>query len=1051
MQITKIFFRISFLISFLLLISSFCFAATFNPNEDYKTIDTKHFSIHFPEELENTAQRLANIAEDVHSRLSPKFKWTPWGKTQVLLLDSADTVNDMASVLPYNWIYIRAAAPGPESSLGTYDDWLYLVFTHEYTHILHLDKYKGFWVPFRIIFDKLVAPNGATPGWLIEGIAVYEETVNTYGGRGRATFSDMIIRTAVFEDKFLGIDQADGLQWDWPSGNSRYIYGVKFLQFMAAKYGEAKLYEFFEKVAGSALVGDVGFPARNTFSDIQYESVKIGNRYAKIKKTGTPRSKTFTDFWKEWKAELEIKYKKLKSELMDEGVTPFEIVAKGKKRPSFLLLPTISPDGKSMVYTMSDPFGRPNLMIHDFATGKSSILKKNIYSSSIEYSHDGRFLILSKKGTYKSYSYFSDLYKYNLEKKKLERLTYGMRMSDPDLSPDDKSLVCISQMAGAGELVIYNLEDKSFKIISSNFPKYTQFSKPKFSPDGETIAVVISEPDSFWDLYILDKQGRVITQVTDSRSIQSDPVWGPDGKLLYFISDASGISNVYQYNLKTKKIQRMTNVLTGVFDLALFPNGKEFVVKYYNGEGYDIRKAFLPSKGYSDKKTNFDKDISKLRKKELKKYGKYEAEGSERKNIGFDHGNYNLIPYSDIPGQLSSTTEEGAGFNIKYPSKKYTPFRRPLFLPRYIVPSAAWLDDAALIMLMTGGADPLKWHNWVAGANYRTDSEYVGFFFKYWYNRFKPIFDMGVVGYSVDFGTLTFNYTSGLQRNVHLYERRLQAFAGVTYPFGRHAIRFQYFLEDRQPTNTNITGPEQDTLNLGRFGGFRLIYGFSNAQKFAASITRSAGRTVKIGFTVTNKIFLSSDKNEQYIFAGDWREYFNPVARHVLAIRVAGGIAWGDQLRQGTFSMGGAIGEGALAAGGSLYYYPLRGLPVAALQRDRAMLMSAEYRIPLVHIGRGLGTSPLFVQDIYIAGFADYGNSWNANQSTGSYFFNNFFLGVGGELAANVIIGHGLPLTGRVGYGIIVVNRDRLGNLQDPILNHSARDGVFILQLGTSF
>jgi len=113
--------------------------------------------------------------------------------------------------------------------------------------------------------------------------------------------------------------------------------------------------------------------------------------------------------------------------------------------------------------------------------------------------------------------------------------------------------------------------------------------------------------------------------------------------------------------------------------------------------------------------------------------------------------------------------------------------------------------------------------------------------------------------------------------------------------------------------------------------------------------------------------------------------------RHVLALRAKGGITWGDELRQGTFAMGGSLGEGVMAGKASLYYFPLRGLPQAALTSTRAMLLSAEYRIPLISVQRGVGTMPLFVNDLHIAAFADYGNAWNANQSPGEYFFDEFW------------------------------------------------------------
>src|SRR5438270_12943075 len=43
-----------------------------------------------------------------------------------------------------------------------------------------------------------------------------------------------------------------------------------------------------------------------------------------------------------------------------------------------------------------------------------------------------------------------------------------------------------------------------------------------------------------------------------------DPVWAPDGKSLAFVSDRSGISNVFLYDLGDASIYQLTDVYTGV-------------------------------------------------------------------------------------------------------------------------------------------------------------------------------------------------------------------------------------------------------------------------------------------------------------------------------------------------------------------------------------------------------------------------------------------------------------------------------------------------------
>jgi hypothetical protein len=78
--------------------------------------------------------------------------------------------------------------------------------------------------------------------------------------------------------------------------------------------------------------------------------------------------------------------------------------------------------------------------------------------------------------------------------------------------------------------------------------------------------------------------------------------------------------------------------------------------------------------------------------------------------------------------------------------------------------------------------------------------------------------------------------------------------------------------------------------------------------------------------------------------------------------------------------------------------------------------------------------------------FADYGTVVND-----SVTFDKFLLGVGAELRGDFVIGYGLPITGRLGYGIIVDGREFIQGLTDPILGNDIKYGTLILTLGTSF
>lgn len=1043
------------LVLILTLLSITSFAASFDPSLEWKTITSEHFNVHYGARFEREAALVSRYLEEAHAEISPKIGFEPWGRTEVIVTDNFDSANGMSSTLPYNWMLIRLASPDPDSVLSDYDNWLRTLCFHEYTHIIHLDQVAGVMKVPRYLLGKVVAPNGTVPGWMREGIATYFETSGSTKGRGYSTYSEMMLRTAILENDFPKIDEADGLGWRWPGYQSMYIYGVKFLEYIADNYGEEKLMDFHNHVARSPLLYGLNHQARKVFSDIRFEPRKVHNRYERVRKKGTPRSKSFYNMWNEWKARLEKEYAEVKEKVMAEGLTEFKKIA---TEETVLSSPAVSPDGRYLAYARYSERRAPEIHLVDLATGKDRVVKKRHLPSSISFSPDSRKFVYAASGGHGTYNVYNDIYEFDIEKGRSKRLTFAARSTDPSYTPDGKKIIFVSQDKGTGALKYYDIESERIEDISLEVSKYdngrfVQFATPAVSPDGRLLAVVSWQtvttepyPMGRWDLYVYDlRTGKIFAKLTDDSALDTGPAWDPGGRYLYYSSDRTGINNIYRIDIKGRQT-RLTNVLTGVFKPAVSPDGRTLYVEYYNGRGFDIRSTELPPADVKPKFTDKGNGdfLSTSSDRRLKPGSKHDqAEGLRAFKGG---ARFSVLPKADTLAVRESEALEAPQ------TKKYSPFGRSLFLPRFVIPNFAIVGDGVMFAAMTGGADPLRWHNWTGGATYRTDlTDYVGYFFNYFYNRYKPVLSAGITGYAVNFGNMTFLHSDGTKNTVHLFEERRRLYAGIAYPWKNQTFGLQYFWENRRP-NSGLTPEEKGALNFGNFAGFNLSYSYGKWEKYLASISAEHGRKLRLYFTITDRALGSSLKNEQYIFIGDYREYINmPWENHVLALRASGGMVWGDEMVQGTFTMGGALGEGNMGGGDSPYYFMLRGLPVASLSKTRAMLLSGEYRIPIWSPQRGLGTLPFYLQNVHLAPFADYGNAWNSNQDTGSYFFNYFFLGTGAEIRADAMLGHGLPVTGRIGYAIIVLNRDRLGNTKDPILNTLVKNGVLIVQLGTSF
>ena len=118
-------------------------AGPYDPALRFVTHRTPHFQIHYHQSEGPLATRLAAIAEATHVRLTSAWGLPDRRMTQVVLVDQSDLSNGSATVVPWNAIVIYPVPPSGASTIGNTDDWLEYVFTHEYAHILHLDRSRG--------------------------------------------------------------------------------------------------------------------------------------------------------------------------------------------------------------------------------------------------------------------------------------------------------------------------------------------------------------------------------------------------------------------------------------------------------------------------------------------------------------------------------------------------------------------------------------------------------------------------------------------------------------------------------------------------------------------------------------------------------------------------------------------------------------------------------------------------------------------------------------------------------------------------------------------
>ncbi|MDQ3211458.1 MAG: hypothetical protein M3Q85_02185, partial [Acidobacteriota bacterium] len=224
----------------------------YDPRLRFRTISTRRFDIYFHQREEVLAQRLAGFVEEIAAGVDIALG-APRGRVRVILVDQTDQSNGWATVFPYNLIELAAVPPPSQSIIGNTDDWLRLVFAHEYTHVVHLEKSGGWIGGLRRVFGRVpvLFPNAFLPDWQVEGLATFEESVVTGEGRMPAGDFRLILDRAAAAGRFAPLDRAGGSVIDWPSGNAAYLYGVYFHEYLARRYGAAALSRLAEETSRS--------------------------------------------------------------------------------------------------------------------------------------------------------------------------------------------------------------------------------------------------------------------------------------------------------------------------------------------------------------------------------------------------------------------------------------------------------------------------------------------------------------------------------------------------------------------------------------------------------------------------------------------------------------------------------------------------------------------------------------------------------------------------------------------------------------------------------
>jgi Tol biopolymer transport system component len=538
---------------------------------DFKIMKTDHFDVYFYPGMEKAATQAARMAERWYARLSRIFDHKLKGRQPLILYASSPEFQQTTAITGV----IGEGTGGVTESFkrriilplaGSLSDTDHVI-GHELVHAFQYDMTS----------QDSPSYAGASPGisrlplWFIEGLAEYL----SIGSIDPNTA--MWMRDVTQRRKLPTVKKLENPYKYFP-----YRYGQSLWAYITGKWGDEAVPSLLKQVS------------------------RVGDLEAVMQRVLMVNFETLT---KEWQQSLIETYDPIvkRTRLMEKGSRP---LFKGTEETRYNVSPALSPDGSKIVFLSSRDLFSMDMYLADARTGK--IIRKLIKTAVDPHFESLQFI--KSSGSWDSQGkrfVFGAITKGHpalvvvdtdggKREKEIVFESLG-EILNPTWSPDGKYIAFSALQGGLSDIFLYNLDTEELKKLTDD-----PFSDlyPAWSPDGHSIAFVTDRFSSNLSLLeigglqmaLLDPETGAMQKVPGFIGAKNiNPQWSPDSKSLFFLSDRSGIADIYRIDLSSKRISQITNLYTGVSGImadspaiSVAQNTGDLAYSLYQEESYGI-------------------------------------------------------------------------------------------------------------------------------------------------------------------------------------------------------------------------------------------------------------------------------------------------------------------------------------------------------------------------------------------------------------------------------------------------------------------------------
>jgi len=518
-------------------------------------------------------------AYNYHSRL---FDYSSHEKITVLMQDFWDYGNAGASSVPNNRIIFGIAPLNYTFETSPANERVNHTMNHEIVHIVAMDKasandqfFRDLFFgkvevsaddPLSMLYGYLTNPRKFSPRWYHEGIAVFMETWMAGGiGRAMGSYDEMVFRTMVRDSSYfysvIGLE-SEGTAIDFQVGANAYLYGTRFMSYLALQYGPKKLIDWISQTEN-----------RKKYFASDFERVYSNTLDEEWLK------------WIRWEHDFQISNLDAIRHFSCTSFRPISTRALGSVSRGFY-----AKEENKLLVAMLYPAQTAQITSIDLSSGD---LKKICevegaglyYVTSLAYNpRSEKLYFTTDNGGWRN------LASVNIHTGEVTQLIDDARVGDLTLCKSDEVIWGIRHDAGISTIVrIPPPYDRWEQVYS--WPYGNDMYDIDISPDGKILSGALARINGDQLLIKMPVDSLMAGNQTYStlynfeNSLPANFSFSDDGRYLFGSSYYSGVSNIYRYDLQTDDIVALSNCESGFFR-PVPVSSDSLIVFRYTGKGF---------------------------------------------------------------------------------------------------------------------------------------------------------------------------------------------------------------------------------------------------------------------------------------------------------------------------------------------------------------------------------------------------------------------------------------------------------------------------------